>query len=76
MGATTVELLAECTAMMEDFSQRISRIRAGEVQHQARFVGGSWEDITSDMLVLYARVLESQKVFAEELRSRLSKCKV
>ena len=40
MGATIVERLAECAAMIEDLSQRISRIQTGEVQHQARFAGG------------------------------------
>jgi hypothetical protein len=52
--------------------QRISRIQTGEVQHQARFAGGSWEDITPEMLVLYERLLENQTFLAEDLRGRLS----
>jgi hypothetical protein len=72
MGATIVERLAECAAMIEDLSQRISRIQTGEVQHQARFAGGSWEDITPEILVLYERLLENQKFLAEDLRGRLS----
>ena len=72
MGATIVERLAECAAMIEDLSQRISRIQTGEVQHQARFAGGSWEDITPEMLVLYERLLQNQTFLAEDLRGRLT----
>jgi hypothetical protein len=73
MDATVVERLAECTAMIEDFSQRISRIRAGEVQHQAKFSGGSWENITPEMLAMYERLLDAYKFFAADLRDRLDR---
>jgi len=71
MDTSLVERLAECVGQIEEFSQRISRIQAGEVHHQAKFGDGPWEDVTEIALAHYERLLENYKYFAEDLRRRI-----
>jgi hypothetical protein len=71
MGTTIVERLTECAGQIEDLSQRISRIRSGEIEHQARFGGGAWLDITPEVLAFYERLLETHKFYAADLREQI-----
>ncbi|MGY5808302.1 hypothetical protein ACXHXG_11335 [Rhizobium sp. LEGMi198b] len=75
MDKSLVERLADCVGQIEEFSQRISRIQAGEIQHQAKFGDGPWEDITAIVLTHYEDMLENYKYFAEDLRRRIDKGK-
>ncbi|MDL2401299.1 hypothetical protein [Rhizobium mayense] len=71
MDTSLVERLTGCVGQIEEFSQRISRIQAGEIHHQAQFGDGPWEDITAIVLAHYERLLEDYKYFAEDLRRRI-----
>ncbi|MDL2410572.1 hypothetical protein PY650_34345 [Rhizobium calliandrae] len=71
MSTSLVERLTGCVGQIEEFSQRISRIQAGEVHHQAQFGDGPWEDITAIVLTHYEHLLEDYKYFAEDLRRRI-----
>ena len=73
MGKTLVERLTECVGEIEEFSQRISRIKAQEMHHQVKFGEGPWEDMTTAVLAHYERLLEHYKYFAEDLRRRIDK---
>lgn len=73
MEKSLVQRLAECAEQIEECSQRISRIRAGAVQHQARFDGGPWLDITEVTLDHYERLLDTYKYWAADLRRRIDR---
>jgi hypothetical protein len=72
MDKTLIQRLTECAEEIEECSQRISRIRAGEIHHQVRFSDGPWMDVTAATLAHYERLLDTLKYFAGELRRRIN----